>query len=260
MKFKVNNGIYIIGIVGVVALVGILTLLMHGSATSNDLSGLAVVPITSGLPDLTLNPVNTTVSLNGTIYFLPIARRIASSSVTANLTIGVKNYGAADATGNSYSSGSLYYDMQDLGVTAYSRGAINLGVGSTFLMTGKSNLYTTSKSYNATKLLTELLVNHTANLSINYTLDRYYSKYGINESDETNNNGTYSLMVLSSGITFIPVQCWVDSDCPSGCGCGNITTANYTCVNSTTTTSTTTSGSSTYTTTRTTYSNTTCGS
>ncbi|MEK6920821.1 MAG: hypothetical protein AABX82_02975 [Nanoarchaeota archaeon] len=197
------------------------------------------------MPDLILSGHSVTFSPGGVAYITSNGT-VAYSNSTVNFSLIVQNIGTGAVGSKIYAKdgASLTFNGK---VAAGSKQIIS-GTHYSSLSSGNSVTITDKESISGL-VLHEIMTNGTASLTFNYTLDSYSyasktSWYGVNESNEGNNNGTMSVALSSSGITFIPADCATNRDCASGCACTTRTDSPpFACMQ------TTTSGGSTYTTT-----------
>ncbi len=195
------------------------------------------------LPDLMLSSHSVTFT-PGAVAFITSNGTAAYSNVTVNFSLTVQNIGIGAIGLGIYAKDGASLTFNER-VAAGSTQIIS-GIHYSFLSSGSSVTITDRESVYNGLLLHELMVNGTANVIFNYSIDSYsYARgrtwYGVNESDEGNNNGSMSISLGSGGITFIPVECASDRDCATGCGCTDRNGAPaFACVE------TATSGSSTY--------------
>lgn len=133
--------------------------------------------------------------------------------------IGVTNQGDAAASGESFTLMDVVKDGQ-----ALTRGqdvtTLNLAPGTSTVIT----LYDTTV---AESLLEEIWTTGRSEVTVQYMLDYATNGRSIIESDETNNDGEYGLVVDSSmySIAWVEAECLLDSDCSSGYVCEA-----YTCI------------------------------
>lgn len=173
----------------------------------------------TAMPDLVLNSSASFAKFSpGIAYIFPNGSMLTNTSL--NVTLAIKNQGTATASGGSYSSVSIK-NLDNSFAIYFSSGLSNLYLpfSSTYSITQKYNYFEDSSFVR--DLYTNGSVNTTMNYSIDYMSSNGVNLYGIPESNETNNNGTLSVSISSSGITWVVAECSTSSDCASGCSCSS---------------------------------------
>lgn len=257
---KIENGSkYILAIVGIVAAVGIFTLL----SVSSDTVGAAVYtmpPIktdTDGdgysniiekkagtdpfdaasypMPDLVADEDGTSVYFEGDVYYRADGT-VIDEDVTATYTCTIENIGTAAATGSRSSDNAIYttcyfYDDEtDVGVTYYFTG-LGFRVTET-VNAGESSSYTVTDTVlgsTAVSLFQEIY-DGAGDVYVTYDVD-YASTSYVTESDETNNEAAFAIAIDSSmySLNWVEVECSEDSDCGSGSICQDYTCQEVEC-------------------------------
>lgn len=161
----------------------------------------------------------TFVGINSGVGYVFDGEVISYSGVLLDLNCGVQNNGG-DMVGQS--SFVCRLNSED--------GSTN-PVGKTFqdLAEGESTLYSgTPALADGESLLQEIYDNGFAEVPIEYNVN-YQPTMKVTESDFSNNQETFYLMINNSAMVFEEVGCAEDSDCLVGQTCNNGYGGDYTC-------------------------------
>lgn len=261
---------YIVGIVLIVAVVGILTVLTQ--SLGSDISGQAIKMPPKGtldsdkdgvlnlrdkcpgyddkvdtdsdgtpdgcdddeLPDLVGDEDSLSLWVEGDVYYKD-SQVVGSTLDDITFTCGIRNDGTATATGSYGYAYHYCYIYDESGGTYYSP---STRYKSTEISAGETETWTTtthSGDSDDTGLWPDILqeiYNGGGDVYIKYDIDSS-TVYYVTESDETNNEEEFYIPLDSSmySLTWIEAECTTKSDCSSECECGERTSSlPYTCI------------------------------
>lgn len=178
---------------------------------TNPLDGSDDVAVS--LPDLVGDEASTTFSISGEV-FVDSSGEVVGYDITENTACGIRNDGYATASGPSYYSCHIYNGSVLFATTSSLSEDIDLAPGEILVFNEANDITTITEDLehpvylNSTlvTILDALYADGSLSMTVQYYIDTAVNSRVITESDETNNQPSYTITVVDNSLITWTIQ------------------------------------------------------